>query len=160
MENFVEYTLPYKLTLTDHIKRIVFSVAPMALGVFLIMQLWVIGMILTLGLCYLSYRLYLSFFFEWEYTLLEDEIRFGKIINKERRREMLVASIGKTVEFGPLANKPAADCKVNSFLSNQGEQPEYFWTTFTDKGEKICILFQPDERMLEVFDRRARGKRR
>ena len=161
MENFVEYSLPYRLTSADQLKRAVYSVAPMALGVLLIMYLGVIGMIITLGLCWLSFRLYIGFLFEWEYTLLEDEIRFGKIINKERRKEMLTASIGKTVEFGPIENKPASlGCKAVSFLSHQGDLPEYYWITFTEKGEKVCILFQPNARILEVFDLRARGKRR
>ena len=160
MENFVEYTLPYRLTAADQVKRAVFVGLPMVLGVFLIMYMGLIGIAACAILSFIAYKLFLSFFFEWEYTLLEDEVRFGKIINKERRKEMLVASIAKTVEYGPLENKPSTDCRVISFLSHQGEEPEYFWLTFTDKGERVCILFQPDERMLEVFDRRTRGKRR
>lgn len=160
MENFVEYTLPYKLTPADQVKRVAFVGLPMALGVFLIMYLGMIGIAACAILSFIAYKLYLTFFFEWEYTLLEDEVRFGKIINKERRKEMLTASITKTIEYGPLMNKPNADCKVISFLSNQGEEPEFYWITVTDKGDRVCILFQPDCRILEVFDRRARGKRR
>ena len=39
MENFVEYSLRYRLTAVDHIKRMVFSLLPMVAGVLLIM-LW------------------------------------------------------------------------------------------------------------------------
>ncbi len=160
MENFIEYSLPYKMTMKDRAMQMVYTVAPMAAGVVLIMNLGLIGIALCAGLCYLAYRLYLSFFYELEYTLLEEEISFAKIINRERRKELLKASIAKTECYGPIANRPAVQCQTRSFLSNQGEEPEYYWITFDEKGNKVCILFQPTEAVLEVFAVRARGKLR
>lgn len=160
MENFVEYTLPYRLTAADQIKRVAYVGLPMVLGVLLIMYLGLIGVLLCAGLCWLSYRLYLSFFFEWEYTLLEDEIRFGKIINKERRKELSKLSITKTESYGPMENMPNSNCKMVSYLSNQGELPCYYWLCSDEKGERVCVLFQPDDRILQVFEVRARGKKR
>ncbi len=157
MENFIEYCLPYKMTAADHLKRMVYSVAPMVLGVFLIMYLGAIGIFLCAGLCYLAYRLFLSFNYELEYSLLENEITFTRIINKERRREMLKADISKTVSYGPIEGMPKGQ-KVRSFLSNQGEEPCYYWITLDQKGEKVCILFQPTPAVLDVFATRARGK--
>lgn len=158
MENFIEYCLPYKLTALDHAKRVFYTVAPMILGVFLIMYLGLIGVLLCAGLCYLAYRLFLSFSYELEYSLLENEITFSKIINKERRRELLKADIAKTESYGPIEHLPAGQQKVRSFLSNQGEEPAYYWITLDAKGEKVCILFQPNEAVLNVFAVRARGK--
>ncbi len=158
MENFIEYCLPYRMTVTDQLKRAVYTVAPMVLGVFLIMYLGAIGILLCAGLCYLAYRLFLSFIFEWEYSLLENEITFTKIINKERRRELMKADISKTVSYGPIEKMPKGQQKVRSFLSNQGEEPVYYWLTLDKKGEKVCILFQPTPAVLEVFATRARGK--
>lgn len=157
MENFIEYCLPYKMTPADHLKRMVYTVAPMVLGVFLIMYLAAIGILLCAGLCYLSYRLFLSFNYELEYSLLENEITFTKIINKERRREVMKADIAKTVSYGPLEKLPRG-VKTRSFLSHQGEEPCYYWLTQDAKGEKVAILFQPNERVLDVFATRARGK--
>ncbi len=157
MENFIEYCLPYKMTPADHFKRMIYTVAPMALGVFLIMYLGAIGIFLCGGLCYLAYRLYLSFNYELEYTLLESEITFTRIINKERRREMCKADIAKTVSYGPMEKMPKG-MKIRSFLSNQGEEPCYYWLTLDAKGEKVCILFQPTPAVLDVFATRARGK--
>ena len=160
MENFIEYSLPYKMTMKDRAMQALYTVAPMVLGVFLIMTLGLIGILLCAGLCYIAYRLYLSFFYELEYTLLEDEIGFAKIINRERRRDLMKASIAKTESYGPIANRPAVQCPTRSFLSNQGEEPEYYWITFDEKGNKVCILFQPTEAVLDVFSVRARGKLR
>ncbi len=158
MENFIEYSLPYKMTPLDQVKRAVYTVAPMVLGVFLIMYLGILGVFLCAGLCYLAYRLFLSFVYELEYTLLENEISFAKIINKERRRELLKADIAKTEMYGPMERMPANQKNVRSFLSNQGEEPAYYWVTQTLKGEKVCILFQPTQAVLDVFAVRARGK--
>ncbi|MBR6794101.1 MAG: hypothetical protein IKM48_07100 [Clostridia bacterium] len=160
MENFIEYCLPYKMTAADQLKRAVYTVAPMVLGVFLIMYLGPIGILLCGGLCYLAYWLFLSFNYELEYSLLENELTFTRIINKERRREMCKADIAKTVSYGPMENMPKNQQKVRSFLSNQGEEPAYYWITLDKKGEKVCILFQPTPAVLEVFAVRARGKLR
>ena len=160
MENFIEYSLPYKMTMKDRLMQVVYTLAPMALGVFLITALGLLGIALCAGLCYLAYRLYLSFFYELEYTLLEDEIGFAKIINRERRRDLMKASITKTESYGPIANRPNLQCKTCSFLSNQGDEPEYYWITFDEKGNKVCVLFQPTEAVLDVFATRARGKLR
>lgn len=159
MENFIEYCLPYKMTVQDQMKRLLYTVAPMVLGVFLIMFLGLIGILLCAGCCYLAYRLFLSFFFEYEITLLENEITFTKIINKERRKELLKADIAKTESYGLLSDLKNPPVKVRSFLSHQGEEPEYYWITRNAKDEKVCILFQPTEAVLEVFEVRARGKR-
>lgn len=160
MENFIEYSLPYKMTPMDRMMQMLCTVGPMAIGVLLIMFLGMPGILLCIGLCYLSYRLFLSYIFELEYTLLEDEIAFSKIINKERRRELLTASIAKTECYGPIANRPAIQCPVKSMVSHQGDLPEYFWITYDKKGNKICVLFQPTEAVLSVFAIRARGKLR
>ena len=104
--------------------------------------------------------MFLSFNFEYEYSLLENELTFTKIINKERRRELLKADISKTECYGPLENMPANQQKVRSFLSNQGEEPCYYWITRDAKGDPLCILFQPTPAVLEVFAARASGKLR
>lgn len=160
MENFIEYSLPYKLKAKDYMMQLAYTVGPMLLGIALIMYLGLLGIALCAALCYFSYRLYLSFIYELEYSLVEDEISFSKIINKERRRDLLKASITKTESYGPIANRPAVQCPVRSFLSNQGEEPEYYWITYDAKGNKVCILFQPTPAVLEVFAVRARGKLR
>lgn len=160
MENYIEYSLPYRLTTTDQCKRIVYTLAPMFVGVFLIMFLGIIGIFLCAILCYISYRIMMSFNFELEYTLLENEISFSKVINKERRKDLFSADIAKTQSYGPIANLPAQHPRLVSVLSNQGKEPEYYWITLNNKGEKVCILFQPNEKVLEVFATRARGKQR
>ena len=88
------------------------------------------------------------------------QIGFAKIINRERRKELMKASIAKTESYGPIANRPAVQCKTVSFLSNQGEEPEYYWLTYDEKGNKVCVLFQPTPAVLDVFATRARGKLR
>ncbi|MBQ8600858.1 MAG: hypothetical protein IJ407_05735 [Clostridia bacterium] len=160
MENFIEYCLPYRLTALDRIKQYGYTIGLLALGAVLIALVGPVGILLCAGACYLAYRVYFSFLYELEYTLLENEITFTKIINKERRREMLKADISKTESYGPIDKMPANVKNVRSFVSHQGEEPEYFWITQKKNGESVCILFQPNERVLAVFATRARGKLR
>ena len=158
MENFIEYTLPYKLTARDHALRILSILIPLAIGTAAIMLLGMVGIAVCLVLCYISYRFFLSFYYELEYSLVQDEIYFAKIINTERRKELLKADIGKTVSYGPIENLPKGNLTIRSMLSHQGDLPEYFWQTFDAKGNAVCILFQPTPEMLDVFAVRARGK--
>lgn len=160
MKNFVEYTLPYKLTAADQVKRFLFAILPMTIGIWSIMLLGILGVVVCGLLCYVAYRLYLSFHFEYEFSLVEDEIRVAKIINLEKRKDLASFNIGKTESYGPIENLPQNPGKLRSFLTNQGEEPEYFWITHAEGGEKICVLFQPSEEVLEVFATRARGKLR
>lgn len=158
MENFVEYTLPYKLTAKDQMLRVLSVLIPLAVGTAAIMFLGAIGIAVCAVLCYVSYRLFLSFNYELEYSLVQDEIGFAKIINKERRKDVLTADIGKTVSYGPIEKMPKGNMAIRSLVSHQGDLQEYFWITFDGKGNKICILFQPNETVLDVFSTRARGK--
>ena len=160
MENFIEYCLPYQLTAADRVKQYGLTITLLAIGAVMIVVLGPLGILLCAAACYAAYRVYFSFFYELEYTLLENEITFTKIINKERRREILKADISKTESYGPVAGLPAGARNVRSFLSHQGEEPEYYWITQKKNGEQVCILFQPDQRVLNVFATRARGKLR
>ena len=158
MQNFIEYCLPYKLTTKDQMLRALSVLVPLAVGTFSIMYIGMLGIAICAVLCFLSYRWFLSFNYELEYTLVEDEVHFAKIINKERRKELFTANIGKTISYGPIQKMPKGNMAVRSVVSNQGDLPEYFWQTMDAKGNKICILFQPDAEMLDVFATRARGK--
>ena len=157
MENFIEYCLPYRLTATDRMKQYGLTIGLLILGALMIMLLGPVGILVCAAACYLAYRVFFSYLYELEYTLLENEITFTKIINKERRREVMKADITKTVSYGPLEKLPRG-VKTRSFLSHQGEEPCYYWLTQDAKGEKVAILFQPNERVLDVFATRARGK--
>lgn len=158
MENFIEYSLPYRLTGGDWIKRMGLTAAILLIGAVALMLHPLIGMVVAVVCVYVSYKVYVSFNYELEYTLLENEITFTKVINKERRREVLKADITKTESYGLIDRMPSNVGAVRSFLSHEGELPEYFWITQKKNGEKVCILFQPDERILNVFAVRARGK--
>ena len=160
MKNFVEYTLPYKLTAADQAKRFLSAILPMTVGIWSIMLLGIFGVVLCGVLCYVAYRLYISFHYEYEFSLVEDEIRVAKIINLEKRKDLASFNIGKTESYGPIESMPHNPGKIRSFLTHQGEEPEYFWITYAEKGEKTCVLFQPSEEVLEVFATRARGKHR
>ncbi len=160
MENFIEYCLPYRLTGEDRMKQYGLTIGLLVLGALMIMLLGPVGILVCAAACYLAYRVFFSYLYELEYTLLENEITFTKIINKERRREILKADISKTESYGPIEKMPAGVKNVRSFLSHQGEEPEYFWITQKKNGEPVCILFQPNERVLAVFSTRARGKLR
>ncbi|MBQ3083948.1 MAG: hypothetical protein IJC46_00650 [Clostridia bacterium] len=161
MKNFTEYTLPYKLTLKDQAARIGITLLLMTLGIWSIFLLRLLGLVVCGILCYVAYRFYLSFHYEYEFSLVEDELRVAKIINLEKRKELGTYFIGKTESYGPIENLPQSQRgHIRSYLTHQGEEPEYYWVTHVESGERVCVLFQPSETLLEVFATRARGKLR
>ena len=163
MENFIEYSMPYKLTLADQFKRGFFTALLLFAGavsiVFFMPIALILGLILCAGFCYLAYRVFISYKYELEYTLLENEISFARVINKERRKELLVADIAETERYGLYNGQPAEGMRTVSLVFNQGELSVYYWITRNKKGERVRLLFQPNEAILGVFEVRARGKK-
>ena len=173
MEKYIEVAVPRKNSLKDHAVCFVSCMLPILLGTYLVMMIYsatnrnfmFVGLscFVCAILYYVAYKIFCRFTVDWEYTLVDDEIRFAKIINKSKRRELVtvplskiqvVARVDDTLHIHEL-NKTFE--KKLSYISQTNKN--YFFISGYDKdGKSVCIFFEPDDRMCENFRVTLRGK--
>lgn len=173
MEKFIEVAVPRKNNLKDHVICFVCCMLPILLGTYLVMMIYsatnrdfmMVGLscIICAALYYFAYKIFCRFTVEWEYTLVDDEIRFAKIINKSKRRELVTVSLSKVDAVARVNDKEHANILANSFakkfsLISQTTDDYYFISGYDKSGNKVCVFFEPDERICENFKTTLRGK--
>lgn len=93
---------------------------------------------------------------------MSNEISFAKIVNKSRRKDILTLDIPKTEVMAKISDtqhKSQRECgaKHYSFIS-QTNNDYYFVVGYDKDGNKVCVDFEPDDRIIEVFKTLARSK--
>ncbi len=171
MENYIEIAVSRKNSFKDTIACFVSSVVPLLIGTYLVILLYAssstsllfLGIIACAVLYYVAYKIFCSFNVEWEYTLVGTELRFSKIINKNKRRELLTVPLAKVECVVPATEaktnhqfKTAQAMKYN--FTSQTETKTYSMLCMTDKGKRVIIEFEPDSRMIDNFNTTLRGK--
>lgn len=162
MEKFIEISRHKKPTATELCMQYLLPLLIMIAGAYVLVLF--INMRLTtlvplalvlLAVCtFLAYKLFCSFNIDVEYVLVEDEIRFTRIINKSRRREVVTADLRNTDCFARVDDSANNRSLKNGayrrfdFTSGQGEK--WFFSGLSSKKHKVTVIFEPDERMLET----------
>lgn len=171
MDNYIEVAVFRKNNLKDTLFCFLASILPLVVGTFLVFILFAAGAktLLALGilacavLYYIAYRIFCNFTVEWEYTLVSNELRFSKIINKNKRRDIM------TLNFSKIDTLARTDDDANNYLyrsfqgtkqnfTSQTNATTYFLVGTNEKGKRVCIVFEPDERMIDNFKTTLRGK--
>ena len=166
MKGFSEVTVSQKMGWDIQVKRFLATVLPMMVALMIIMLnlpgiFTVVKFLASVGLFYLSYRMFLGFYIEWEYSFVTNEISFAKIMNKSRRKDLFTCQLKDTVvltrntDADHLSAVPK-DIKTYRFLSGR-KDTYYLWVTKDEKGRDICICFEPNREMLEAFRTLARS---
>ncbi len=170
MDNYIEVVVPKKPNFKDRIISFGATVLPMLIGSYLVIMLYFakvsallpLAIIACAVLYYLAYKIYCRFNVEWEYILVGDELRFSKIINKSKRRDILTINLSK-IETVAKANDtsfshPLKNVTRKFFFISQTNNDYLFLIGFDKKGNKVAVFFEPDEKMLENFKTTLRGK--
>lgn len=167
MEGFSEVSVAQKMDAGAQIKRFLGTVVPLMLAIMIITLslpsiFMIVKFLACVGLVYLSYRMFMGFYIEWEYSFVTDEIHFAKIMNKNRRKDLFTCQLKDTVvlfkntDRAHLSEVPR-DAQQHWFVSQHSAQ-HYIWVVKNAKGKTLCIHFEPNETMLNGFTVLARGK--
>lgn len=170
MEKYIEVSVAKHQSFKDHLIGMLVSFLPIFIGMYILVlvvfskatTLLPLAVLLEAILCFASYKLYGLFNIDWEYTIVDDELRFAKIVNKSKRHEVLTVSIPKAEVIARVTDalhnhELNSNAKRYSFIS-QTTKDFYFIKSFDTKGNRVCVFFEPDERMCENFLVTARGK--
>lgn len=171
MELYIETAVARKNSITDIAKCFFCCMLPLVLGTYLVMLVLALKnssfLVLSLVACallyYLSFKIFTRFNIEWEYTLVQDEIRFSKVINKSKRKELFTIPLSKvsalvgcdSTEYSVTLRR--FNGKKYNFTS-QTKAPNYLLQATDKKGERVLIIFEPNDKMLENFKTTLRGK--
>ena len=171
MEKHIEMSVEKKLTLSERIFSFLMSVLPMLVGAYvlvLVFSMKLTGLMpLAVIFCALSvfasYKIFCCFNIDWEYIFIDDEIRFSKIVNKTRRKELVTVNLSKSEAIARVD-----DSAHNQYLKNSEYKKFNFKTNTTDEcwfvagvtqnGQRVCVIFEPGERMLEAIRLTVRSK--
>lgn len=171
MEKYIEIVVSRKNKLKDTVLCFSASVIPLFVGTYIVILFYASASSMFLALSvvacallyYLSYRIFNSFNIEWEYTLVDSELRFAKIINKTKRRDVMTVNLAKTEVLARVNdnehNHPYKTFQgVKTQMLSQTNDDYYYLISFTDKNKRVCVAFEPDARMKENFNTTLRGK--
>lgn len=169
MQKYIETAVNKKNSINDWLKIFVCTFLPLLVGTYLVMlcsqafpSFLPLSIVLCAVLCFVAYKIYCSFDIEWEYTLVDNEIRFSKIINKSRRRDIVTVSISKADVIANINDSEhnnlirSVNKKYN--FTSQTHNNYYFIISQSDKKERVCVFFEPSDEMLENFRVTSRGK--
>ncbi len=162
MNRYLEVVRAKKNTFKDRAVQFLSTVLPAMIAIYLVLMIGsvdamfrILAFLAAVGLFYLSYKMFFSFYLEWEYVFVEDEISFSKIMNKSKRKDLFTLSLSKTKLFAKADDKDAVarlpqDAKRYHFTS-QTDEPIYVICAETKQGQEVCIFWEPGEEMLSVL---------
>lgn len=114
------------------------------------------------GMAYLTYRMFLNWDSEFEYTYVKGELDVDRIMGKSKRKRCAVFAMDQTEIIAPedsylLDNFKNQNCKVMDFSSGIADHKKYVMYT-NYKNEMVKVLLEPNERMIQDMKNTAPRK--
>ena len=123
-----------------------------ALSLFLFLTGKAIFTILFIALLLVDYYIFRRMDVEYEYTYFDGGLDVAKIMNKQFRKELFSTNIKEDMEIiAPSEHEDLKYYKVEKTLDYSSQVPEnktYTMVT-TYKGQKVKVVFEPNEKMLK-----------
>lgn len=100
---------------------------------------------------------------EYEYSYFDDEIRFSKITNKSRRKNLKSYDMSRIITIAPTGDRSVyryendKSVKVKDYTSGLENENSYDIVVKDDKGETL-LLVELDERFLNEVEKKHRDK--
>ena len=160
MEMFVEYIVKKKKTGKDILKIGLIVVAMLVLMTFTTALVFTVlrglTLFLTAGVIYGAYYLVSNLNIEYEYIVTNGELDVDMIVNRKKRKRLITAH-SKTFDIvAPVGSgehkekENASYTRIIDASSNDNDNKAYF-AVFSKDGQKIKLIFEPTEKMLEIF---------
>lgn len=171
MEKFIETVVPKRNNIKDYFMCFISCLLPMLIGTWLVILVLNVGAdfpvvglacVVCAVLYYVSYKIFVLFYVEWEYVLVDDEVRFSKITNKSKRRDVVTVLLSKVEVVSKITNTSQINRIKNvekkySFIS-QCTNDYYFMVATDNSGKRVCIFFEPNDKMKDNFKKSLYGK--
>ncbi len=163
MDSFMEYMIAEKQTAKTVFKKIgiYFAALIITLISFIIMMMFpsaLIGMLpmVIVLIFYIAYRINTSFDVEYEYILTNGELDVDKITNKKRRKRLMTIHCKSFTVFARVGDEEFLSEENGEFArvidaSAKSSALEDYYAVFYKNGQKIKLIFNPTQKMIDSF---------
>lgn len=161
MDFFNECIVKKKRTSQDTMSSIIIVLVAVMLLYLILIQLSMGKVVFLIPVeiaivIYCSYRLWTSLNVEFEYSVTNGDLDIDKITAKKRRKKIVRVKLKDFEYFAPLDDKHisvAEDKSVNKVIdvSSDIDSPNVYFAIYFNNSEKICLLFEPNEKMIKNF---------
>lgn len=163
MDSFMEYMIAEKQTAKTIFKKIGIYFAALVITFisFIIMMMFpsaLIGMLpmVIVLIFYIAYRINTSFDVEYEYILTNGELDVDKITNKKRRKRLMTIHCKSFTAFAKVGDKEFLSEENGEFVrvidaSAKSSALEDYYAVFYKNGQKIKLIFNPTQKMIDSF---------
>lgn len=100
---------------------------------------------------------------EFEYSYFDGEVRFAKVLNKNRRKSLGSYPMDDVIQIAPAGDRSVSryeqegNAKVIDYTSHDKDTP-YYDMILKKEGDTLLIKFEPDEKYLEAVEYKYRQK--
>ncbi len=112
---------------------------------------------ISFGLIYIAYRLFISTNVEYEYSLTNDELNIERITAKRKRKQVFYASCKSFDRVAPISDpeyihKLESSTAIHDY-SSSASRDDTWYIALNYQGRNRILLFDLDDRFIEVFRR-------
>ena len=164
MDTFIEFMVIKKKSGQDYLAMAGIAVLASLLAFilfFIVMPLSgafaSIVFLLLVGVIYFAFKWIMSFNEEFEYSLVNNEIDIDKIMDRKKRKRLTTVNVRQLDEFGVCKNsrelqKHLNDSNIKKIYACSGKDDEgVYYALYTDKEKRTLLLFNPNEKMVNVI---------
>ncbi len=164
MDSFMEYMIAQQKTPLLVLKKILIYFLGVLAGLiisfgFIIVnpQMFISFIPITIAAAiYLAYRINCSFNVEFEYIFTNGELDIDKITHKRRRKRLLTVHCKSFTCFAMSGDKEYANEENGEFAriidaSAKSKMHNDYFAVFFLNGQKIKLIFNPTQKMIELF---------
>ena len=99
---------------------------------------------------------------EFEYSYFDGEVRFAKVLNKNRRKSLGGYPMDDVIQIAPAGDRSVSQyeregVKVIDYTSHD-KDTAYYDMVLKKEGETLLIKFEPDDKYLEAVEFKYRQK--
>lgn len=99
---------------------------------------------------------------EFEYSYFDGEVRFAKVLNKNRRKSLGSYPMDDVIQIAPAGDRSVSQyeregVKVIDYTSHD-KDTAYYDMVLKKEGETLLIKFEPDDKYLEAVEFKYRQK--
>ncbi len=167
MDVFTEHIVERKKNFKDYLAIVGIFLATVVLmcisGFFLFTKYGSLIFLLSVGIVLGSYYIICMFNVEYEYIVTNGEMDVDSIMNRKKRKRVISVA-AKTFELvAPVGEREFSAEENGSFtrvinVSSTKNGENAYYTIFSKDGQRIKLIFEPTEKMLEAFKIFAPGR--